>query len=148
MDRPPLDIVGHGIAQVDRLAQQVEDPPQGRAANRHGDRGAGVDHLGAAREAIRGVHGHRPHPVISQVLLDLAHQVLVLGRRHIDVLLGPHDLRPLDDDRVVDLRQLLWEHGLDHHALDLLDPPHVAPVGVLLALCLALFFGGCHLAPV
>ncbi len=46
-------------------------------------------------------------------------------------------LGALDEDRVVDLRQLVVEHRLDHDALDLLDPPDVA-----LALgALGVFFG-------
>ena len=44
-----------------------------------------------------------------------------------------------DLDRVVDLGQLVGEHGLDHDALDLLDPADV--LGALLA-ALGLFSSG------
>ena len=66
-----------GVAVVDRLAEQVEDPAQGRVADRDRDRAAGVDHLVAALQAVGGVHRHRADAVVAEVLLDLADQ---LGR--------------------------------------------------------------------
>ena len=74
VDRPALldlDLV----ALVDRLAEQVEDAPERDVADRHGDRAAGVDHLGAAGDAVGGVHGDRAHAVVAEVLLDLADEV-------------------------------------------------------------------------
>ena len=60
-------------------------------------------------------------------------------------LLGALAVLALDDDRVVDLRQLVREHGLDDDALDLLDPAHIAAVAAGLV---RLLFGlSCHGAP-
>ena len=75
---PPRSTSGGQIlAEVDRLAEQVEDAPERRLADRHRDRRAGVDHLGAPREAVGGVHRDRPHAVVAEVLLHLAHEQLV-----------------------------------------------------------------------
>ena len=103
--------VSTGVAEVDRLAQQVEDPAERRLADRDGDRAAGVDDLGAARETVGGVHRDRAHAVVAEVLLHLADQRAAVAA--------------VDRDRVVDLGQLVREHGLDHDALDLLDAAHV-----------------------
>ena len=83
VDRPALlelDVAG----EVDRLAEEVEDPPERPVADRHGDRAAGVDDLHAAREAVGGVHGDAAHAVVAEVLLDLERQdavVVVATRR-------------------------------------------------------------------
>ena len=45
-------------------------------ADGHADRPAGVDGLGAARQAVGGGHGDGAHPVIAEVLLDLADERL------------------------------------------------------------------------
>ena len=58
--------------QVDRLAEDVEDAAEGRLADRHRDRAAGVADLRAAGEAVRRGHGDRADPVVAEVLLDLA----------------------------------------------------------------------------
>ena len=50
----------------------------------------------AARQAVGGVHRHRPHPVVAEMLLDLADQILVVGGRDVLVLLGPGGLGTLD----------------------------------------------------
>ncbi len=69
---------GIGVAEIDRLAQQVEDPPERHPADRHGDRATGVDHFGAPGQAVGGVHRDRPNAVVAEVLLDLADQVRIL----------------------------------------------------------------------
>ena len=138
MDRPALvdlDLV----ALVDGLAEQVEDAPERHVADRHGDRAAGVDDLHAAGEAVGGVHGDRAHAVVAEVLLDLADQPRAGAGADALLLLGVVALA-LDDEREVDLGQRVGEHGLDHDALDLLDPPdvalaRVAPVGAVGGLC-------------
>jgi hypothetical protein len=53
------------------------------------------------------------------VLLDLAHEVQAGAGADALLLLGI--ALPVDDDRVVDLGQLVGEDGLDDDALDLLD---------------------------
>ena len=63
----------------------------------------------------------RADAVVAEVLLDLADEV----RRRLSP--APRvGLVALDRDRVVDLGQLVGEHGLDDDALDLLDPADVA----------------------
>ena len=68
---------GSRLAEVDRLAEHVEDPPERGLADRHRDRRAGVDHLGAARQPVGAVHRDRAHAVVAEVLLDLADEQLV-----------------------------------------------------------------------
>ena len=120
VDRPAL-LGLHRLAEVDRLAEQVEDAAQGRVADRNRDRPAGVDHLVAALQAVGGVHRHRAHPVVAEVLLHLADQ---LGR--LAVLVAGH----LDLHRRVDLGQLVGEDRVDDHAGDLLDASYVCSVAL------------------
>ena len=63
---------------VDRLAEHVEDPTERLGPDRHADRAPEVDGLGAAREAVGRAHRDRAHPVVAEVLLDLARDA---GRR-------------------------------------------------------------------
>ena len=72
---------GQRLAEVDRLAEQVEDAPERGLADGHGDRRAGVEHLGAARQAVGRVHRDRAHAVVAEVLLDLADEQLLLRLR-------------------------------------------------------------------
>jgi hypothetical protein len=127
MDAAALDVRGHRVAQVDRLAEQVEDAPERHLTDGDGDRGARVEHLQTSCQTVRRVHRHRPHAVVAEVLLDLAHEQLLL-RSGADAggLLLAVGAGADDRDRVVDLRQALREDGLDHDALDLLDAPDVA----------------------
>ena len=126
VDAAALDVRGQLLAEVDRLAEQVEDAPERDLADGHRDRAAGVEHLRAAREAVGGVHRHRAHAVVAEVLLDLAHEHALAGAPLTPAPPRRRQPRAGDGDRVVDLRQALGEHGLDHDALDLLDAPDVA----------------------
>ena len=74
VDAAALDVGGQLRAEVDRLAEQVEDAPERRLADGHRDRPAGVDHLDAAREAVGGVHRDGAHAIVAEVLLHLADQ--------------------------------------------------------------------------
>src|SRR5205814_10067615 len=96
---------------VDRRAQQVEAPPERHLADGHRDRPAGVDDLGAAGQAVGGVHRHRAHAVVAEVLLDLADEVRAGAGADALLLLGI--ALALDHDRVVDLGPLFVEDGLD-----------------------------------
>ena len=130
VDRPALLGLDR-LAQVDGLAQQVEDPAQDGLADRDRDRAAGVDHLHAAGEPVGGVHGDRADAVVAEVLLDLEDE-LARARADALLLLLLGRLGPLDLERVVDLGQAVGrERGLDDDALDLLD---VADVGAVAGL--------------
>ncbi len=130
MDAAALGVLRQLLAEVDRFAQQVEDASERRLSDRHRDRAAGVDHLGAARQAVGRVHRDRTHAVVAEVLLDLAYEHLAtgLGADALGLLVG-RGSRAGNRDRMVDLRQAIGEHGLDHDALDLLDAPEVARGG-------------------
>jgi hypothetical protein len=141
VNRPALDVVRQRVAQVDRFSEQVEDPPQRRTTDRDGDWCPGVDHFGAPRQPVGGIERHSPHAIVAEMLLDLADQPLVGRGSDVLVLFGAGRLGPADLDRVVDLGQLVGEDGLDHDALDLLDPPDV--FGALLAAGRG-FFGNSH----
>ena len=104
---------------VDRVAEQVEDAAEHDVADGHRDRAARVDHLGAAREPVGGVHRDRADAVVAQVLLHLEHEP-----GGVALLAG---LLELDLERVVDLGELAVGEGhLDDDALHLLDRPDVA----------------------
>ena len=93
-------------AAVDRVAEQVEDPAQRLAADRHAHRAAGVDHRHAADQAVGRAQGHATDAVAAEVLLDLARQVD----------LDPLDLA-LDLQGVVDVRQVPFvELGVERRA--------------------------------
>ena len=120
VDRPALLDLDR-LALVDHVAEHVEDAAERDVADRHGDRAARVDDLHAAREAVGHVERDRADAVVAEVLLHLADErAAVVGA--------------LDRDRVVDLGELAGEHGLDDHALDLLDPADVARRALLLGL--------------
>ena len=53
--------------------------------DRHGDRGAGVDHLLAAGQALGRVHGDGAHGVLAQVLGDLEDEPERLARALVGV---------------------------------------------------------------
>ena len=107
----PLEAV---FEVVDGLAEHVEEAAQRGRADGHGDRRAGVDDLGAARQAVGGVHGHGAHLVVAQVLLHLGDQVDRLA------VAVDRDLQ-----RVVDGRQLVGKVSVDHGADDLHDASFV-----------------------
>jgi peptide chain release factor 1 len=65
-------------ALVDRLADHVDDAAERLGPDRHHDRAAGVDRLGAAHQAVGRVHRDRAHRALAQVLRDLEHQGLAL----------------------------------------------------------------------
>ena len=122
-------------ALVDRLAEQVEDAAERLLADGHGDRPAGVADLGAAREAVGGVHRHRADAVVAEVLLHLEHERAVAGV--VSSLLVAVALE-VDLEGVVDLGQLVRERDLDHDTLDLLDGADVSVAVLLLLLLLCL----------
>jgi hypothetical protein len=105
---------------VDRLAQHVEHPAQRVGADRDRDRGTGVRGLGSACQAVGRGHGHGAHPVVAEVLLDLAHQGVAVA---------------LDADRVEDPRQPAGRELDVHHRPGDLDHPANGLLGLLLCGC-------------
>src|ERR687887_396870 len=116
VDRPAVVRLDLLLDVVDRVAEHVEDAAEGRLADRHRDRRAGVDDVDAARDAVGRVHGHGADTVVAEMLLYLGDQV----DRRAAVALGD-----LDPERGVDLGQVAGEHGVDDDALDL---EHLADV--------------------
>ena len=84
----------------------VEDAPQGLGADRHRDRLAGIDDLGAAHEAVGRVHRDRAHGVLAEMLRHFEHQ---------------RAAAVIDVQRVQDRRQLAVETDIDDRADDLGD---------------------------
>ena len=89
----------------------VDEAAERALADGHRHRLAGVDHLGAAREAVGGVHGDGPDLVVAEVLLHLADHVLARPSPRVDP----------DGEGVVDGRDLVREADVDDRADDLDD---------------------------
>ena len=79
MDRPALGVGRDRLAGVERLAEHVEDPPEGAGADRDGDRRARVLGRRAALQPVGRVEGEAAHPVVAEVLLDLGDEGLGLA---------------------------------------------------------------------
>ena len=99
-------LVDDRAALVDRLADDVEDAAQGLRADRHRDRLAGIDDLGAAHQPVGRVHRDRAHGVLAEMLRHFEHQ----GAAAV-----------VDVQRVQDRRQLAVEMDIDDGADDLGD---------------------------
>ena len=100
------------VPLVDDIAENVEDPAEGRIADRNADRRARVLDVHPAGEPVGGVHGDRTDAIVAEVLLDLGDQVE--GG-------SPLLLRHRDAERVVDGREAPVKDGVDDDALDLDD---------------------------
>ena len=81
-------------ALVDRATEHVHHAAEHGGADRHRDRRAGVAHLHAALQAVRGAERDGAHDAVAELLLDLEGEAL-LGQRVAAVL---------EDQRIVDLR--------------------------------------------
>src|SRR5262245_23684303 len=79
-------LMRHGTGFVDGLAHYVDDAPERALSHRHRDRLAGIGDLLAAHQAFAGVHRHRAHGRLAEVLGDFQHQpvALVLGLQRIE----------------------------------------------------------------
>ncbi len=74
MNRPV--IVGvDGAAAVDRVADQIEHPAEGRLADRHLDGAAGVEAFLAANHAVGAAQRHAADAAAAKVLLHFADEV-------------------------------------------------------------------------
>jgi hypothetical protein len=73
VDRPLLEVLA--VARIiEAHTKGVEHVPLDAIADRHRDRGTGVGHLGAAHQAIGGLHRYAAHQVVAEVLGDLEGQ--------------------------------------------------------------------------
>jgi len=73
-----LFLVADRAHLVNRLADDVQDAPQGLAADRHRNLLAGVEDLLATNQTVGGVHCDGPDRVLAQVLCDFQNQVHLL----------------------------------------------------------------------
>ncbi|MCY1551703.1 hypothetical protein D9M68_880490 [compost metagenome] len=77
---------------VDRVAEHVHDPAEGRLADRDRDAGAGVGDVQAALQAFGRTHGDGTHHAVAQLLLnfqsgfDALHFQGVVDGRHLITL--------------------------------------------------------------
>ncbi len=62
-------VAGNITGFIDRLTQDIKDPPKGRLTYGHGDRIACVKNFGTTHKTIGGRHGDGAHTVIAQQLL-------------------------------------------------------------------------------
>lgn len=69
MDAPAL-FFADGTGFVDRIAQYVHDPAQGRFTDRHGDGSTSAVHVQATLEAFGGTHRNGTNHAVAQLLLD------------------------------------------------------------------------------
>ena len=99
--------VGHyRAAFIDRLADDVEDAPEGLGTDRDRDRFASIDYLGAAHEPVGRIHRDRAHGVLAEMLRHFEHQ---------------RAAAVIDVQRVQDRRQFAVEMDIDDRADDLGD---------------------------
>ena len=71
VDRPAFVGLDRRV-RVDRLTEHVEDSSQRGLPDRHGDRCTSVDHVDAARDPVRRIHGDGADAVVAEMLLNLA----------------------------------------------------------------------------
>jgi hypothetical protein len=115
VDGPALHVGRNRLTAVYRLAEHVENAPQRHFTHRRRDRTAGIGDVHAPRNAVRGAHGDRAHLVLSNMLLDLGHQ---LDRYRSAAV--------LDLEGIVDLGQVLrLELHVEHRADHLDDPADI-----------------------
>ncbi len=107
VDRPALLVLELLVAIVDRLPEHVEEPSEGRLSDRDADRRAEILDVDATRKAVGRVHRDCANAVVSEVLLHLGDQI-DLGA----ALLAGY----LDSERVVDLREIAGEDGVEDDA--------------------------------
>ena len=67
MNRPPFLGFRGGLV-VHRIAQQVEDTPQGFVAHRDGNGSAGIHSLQAANQAVRRTHSNTAYNIVADML--------------------------------------------------------------------------------
>ena len=97
-----------GARLINGLADHIDDAPERRLADRHGNRGAGIGHLLAAHEPFGNVHRNAAHRGSAEVLRDFENKAVAAIRRF---------------ECVQDFRQMLLELDVDDGADDLRDPP-------------------------
>ncbi len=88
---------------VDRLADDVHDPPKRRFADRHGDGLTGVGDFLAADQAFRNIHRDAAHRAFAQMLGDFEHKTVTV----VDRLKRVENLRQMSVELHVD-------DGTDH----------------------------------
>ncbi len=105
MDRVPSGYLDFAFL-VDRAPEYVEDAAERPRSDRHEDRRASRFRRKPALEAVGGIHCHRADPVVAEVFLNLEHERLFVGPRHLNGFIQFRDLP-------------FWELDVDHTAKDL-----------------------------
>ena len=108
---------GDGLIRllVQDVAGHVEDVALGHIADRHGDRAAGIEHGGAADEAIGRLQCNGAHGGIAEVLLDFQRNRVAAA---FAFLVGAH-VGQLNGQCVVDVGQMAnREFNIDNRTLD------------------------------
>src|SRR5262249_21235407 len=77
VDRPA--IARCALLAVDGIADHVPNAPERLVADRDRDGRPGVDDLGAARKAVRRVHGDRAHTIVAEMLLNLGDELAAVA---------------------------------------------------------------------
>ncbi len=107
-------------ALIDRLADHIENPAERLGADRHHDREAGIDDLGAAHQPVGGVHRDRAHGALAEMLGHFEHQ-------------GAPGI--IDLERGQNRRQFALEADIDDRADDLGDRADIVSCHVLKVPC-------------
>ena len=98
----------HRSHVIDRLAQQIEHPPQRRFPHRHRHRRSGIHHFHAAGHTVGASQRHRPHLAAAEMLLHLS------GHRNPPALEFCIDLQSIIDTRQVLFRERRIEGRSNH----------------------------------
>ena len=88
---------------VDRLADDIHDPPERAGTDRNRYRLAGVGDLLAARQSFRRVHRDAAHGILAEVLRDFEHEARAIV----------HCFERVEDSRQIAL-ELHVDDGADH----------------------------------
>ena len=75
VNRPAVEVFSVAFL-VEAVAEGVEDVALDTVADRHRNRGAGVDDLDAAHQPVGGLHRDRAHQVVAKVQRDFQRQRL------------------------------------------------------------------------
>ena len=100
-------LVRDGAAAIHGRTGDIKNATEDAVADRHGDRGAGIDNFHTALQAFGGRHSDRARETGTEMLLHLEREILGLTTD------GERDGERLVDGRDGVLRELHVDHGAD-----------------------------------